>query len=108
MENIEEKKIGWIRPPDMLSFNRVPTKTRKEFLEWADEEFSGDDGRGDWGMAFKCVWDYYKGQNRNDKLDHIEDRLIMVESTLSQVISDESNEKEEKVETMLDGITPAN
>jgi len=104
MTNIEERKIGWIRPPDMLVINRVPTKTRTEFLKFADEEFSGDDGRGDYGMALKCIWDFFKGQNRNDKLDHIEDRMIVLESTLSQVISDESNDKDDdSKQTMLDG-----
>ena len=37
-------------------FNRVPDKTKKEFSDWASDEFCGDRG-----MAFKHLWDFYKG-----------------------------------------------
>ena len=38
-----------------LVISRVPDKTRKEFIEFADEEFAGD-----YGLLLKHIWDEYK------------------------------------------------
>ena len=43
--------------PKSLHFNRVPPRIKQEFVAWANKEFSGIDGRGDFGMAFKALWD---------------------------------------------------
>lgn len=54
-----------------LSISRVPKKTKKEFVEFANEEFEED-----YGMCLKYVWDNFKlwklfFENMNMKLDNI-------------------------------------
>ena len=44
-----------------LSIKKVPPKTEVEFSKFIKEEFNGNSG-----MALKCVWDFFKGQNKKD------------------------------------------
>ena len=54
-----------------IVMSRVPEKTRKEFIEFADGEFAGD-----YGMTLHYIWDAFKHYqqiiNTHDtKLDYI-------------------------------------
>ena len=85
-----------------LLMEKIPPKTEEEFTKFIKEEFNGNSG-----MAIKCVWDFFKGQNRDTRMDSVENRLEAVEVIVSELISDESNKKEEKKESFLDG-SPCN
>jgi len=54
-----------------LFISRVPKEVKKEFIDFANEEFCED-----YGMAFKNIWDSFKiykifFENVDYKLDHI-------------------------------------
>ena len=58
-----------------LSISRVPKKTKKDFVELADNEFEGD-----YGMALKSIFDNFSlwkmlFENIDMKLDIIIDKL---------------------------------
>jgi len=58
-----------------LSISRVPKKTKKDFVELADNEFEGD-----YGMALKSIFDNFSlwkmlFENVDMKLDIIIDKL---------------------------------
>lgn len=66
-----------------LSISRVPKQTKKEFTEFADEEFCED-----YGMCLKYVWDHFKlwkifFENMDMKLDNILMRVSKPEETES-------------------------
>lgn len=58
-ESIEKIKEQINRPrsdiPDLI-INRLPDKTKKQFVSFAHDEFCGD-----YGFAFKHIFDFYFG-----------------------------------------------
>ena len=83
-----------------LVIARVPNTTLREFKDIAYSEFSGD-----YGMTLKCLWDYYKGENRSQRLNNLESRIEQLEMTLGEFISNQDDKKNNDGETMLDGST---
>jgi len=74
-----------------IVMNRVPEITRKEFLEFAEEEFCDD-----FGMAFNFVWSNFKMwkiffQNMDMKLDSVLEKISQLEN------KEESSEKSVKM-----------
>jgi len=97
ISNKLEKDI--IGNPPALIIQRMPYNTLQGIKDFAFKEFSGD-----YGMAFKCVWDYYVGENRSHRLEHLENRIEQLEMTLGEFMSDQDDSKqEEKGERALDG-----
>ena len=104
--------------PDLV-INRVPLKTNIEFKAFAAEEFSSSDGIGDYGMALKFIWDFYKGECRDIRLtqlmiqiDSLQKRIDMLETVIMEHINNEGHktikhydeeEDIEEVETFIDG-----
>ncbi len=70
-----KKRTIWI--------NRLPPKSKQEFLKLADDEFEGD-----WGMTLKWLLDFRKGllSNPNEQLagriDVLADKIINIENSL--------------------------
>ena len=96
LESIITDKI-----PDLI-ITRVPHKTLKEFKDFANEEFSGKNGMGDYGMALKCIWDFFKSESRMTRISRLEERVQELESLVTEsVITNDESDKEE--ETFLDG-----
>jgi len=57
-----------------LKISRVPKPTKKEFIQFAFEHFEGD-----YGMALKFLWDYYK---QNKLLQLIMEKLLELEKKI--------------------------
>ncbi len=70
-----KKRTIWI--------NRIPVKSKEEFLKLADEEFEGD-----WGMTLKWLIDFRKGllSNPNEQLagriDILADKITAIENSI--------------------------
>ena len=67
----EVKKVMLKEKENSLRMSRVPSRIRENFINLAEQEFAGD-----YGMAFKYLWDKYEEyiylyQNIDTKLDHI-------------------------------------
>jgi hypothetical protein len=87
-----------------LVMSRVPEKTRKEFIEFANGEFAED-----YGMTLHYVWDCFKHyqqiiNTQDTKLDYIINMIKNLQSPkieerkLPQMLGCEINTKEVKVE----------
>ena len=81
--------------------SRVPPKTKEEFSKFTEEEFCGDRG-----MAFKHLWDFYKGllpkgnelaQEANAKAEEALTQIV----ELKQMVGKPTDEK--KVITTVSG-----
>ncbi len=95
---LEKDVIGNI---PALVIQRIPYSTLQGFKDFSFKEFSGD-----YGMALKCIWDYYVGENRSQRMNQLEGRIEQLEMTLGEFISNQDDKKdEEKGEIMLDGST---
>lgn len=74
-----KKRTIWI--------NRLPIKSREEFLKLADEEFEGD-----WGMTLKWLLDFRKGllSNPNEmlsaKIDAIAEEVGEIQKRLEKPV----------------------
>ena len=75
-----------------LHISRVPPKTKEEFKQFANEEFCDD-----FGMAFKHIWDNFKGVNNfevqttilqleelNQTITNLSERIQILESRTQQ------------------------
>jgi len=79
-----------------FSISRIPDKTRKEFMDFADKEFCSDRG-----MALKHIWDCYNGLITTG-VEHLEVELDIVRSKVEELTTkilslengDEDKEKE--------------
>lgn len=97
LANKLEKNI--IGDPPALVITRIPYNTLKGFKDMTFKEFSGD-----YGMCLKCIWDYYVGENRSQRVNQLEGRIEQLEMTLGEIISNQDDKKEEqKGEIALDG-----
>jgi hypothetical protein len=73
-----------------LHISRIPTQTKKEFKEYAEKEFCND-----FGLAFKYVWDSYKGvlnfevQEMLIRIEELESRIDLLEATQPQQKEDD-------------------
>lgn len=95
LEDIITDKI-----PDLI-ITRVPSKTLKEFKDFANEEFSGKNGMGDYGMALKHIWDSYKSERGTMRISKLEERVQELENLISESVITEEENKEK--ETFIDG-----
>ncbi len=65
--------------------NRIPVKTRLEFLKLADDEFESD-----WGMTLKWLIDFRKGllSDPNEmlagRIDVLADKIVNIENNIKQ------------------------
>ena len=62
-----------------LVIGRVPDDTKEQFVQFAKSEYCDD-----YGMAFKAIWEYFKGDMKYihmlERIDSVEKRLNGVES----------------------------
>ena len=87
------------RITDGLRISRLPEKTKKEFIEFANDEFCGD-----FGMALKHLFDFYKGiigsgnEHIEEALTNLNERLVVLENKPV-----EEKKPEEKAKKRLNG-----
>jgi len=75
-----------------LHISRIPTKTKKEFIQFAEEEFSGD-----YGMLLRELWESYKtNQNLFQGMDSKINYIL-------QILQSGKEKKEASSIKMLDG-----
>ena len=93
MNKLEEikKKVS----QDGIYINRVPKKTRKEFIDYAKEEFAGD-----YGMALKWLIDFRSGLLSNPN-QILMDQMQVMSEELDELKS--NPEKKTKVIRSLSG-----
>ena len=69
-----------------LNISRVPKKIRKEFIEFAEEEFEGD-----YGMLLKELWEKYKDYSMIQQTFDVKLNYII------QLLENEKKSNEEEV-----------
>jgi len=81
-----------------LVIKRIPLRTKRDFIQWADEEFCED-----YGMALKWLFDFFTGmtpremQELTARMNDLDTRLRAVEESKNQV-----TEEKKKIK-LLDG-----
>ncbi len=92
MNEYAQKRSIWI--------NRIPVKTKEEFLKLADDEFESD-----WGMTLKWLVDFRKGllDSPNKILDEKIDILADEFANLKKRLDSYEAKKDEKVLTTASG-----
>ena len=85
MEEIKKKVSG-----EGLYLNRVPKRTRTEFIKLADEEFEKD-----WGMTLKWLVDFRSGL-LSDPNQILMEQMATMATELAQLRSTPVEEKKEK------------
>jgi len=83
MSNDVLKKLEENR--NRLNIKRVPIHTKREFIQWCEEEFEGD-----YGMGLKWLWDFYNGvfngENFIDKINNLENKIESMEGNETGII----------------------
>jgi len=79
-----------------FSINRIPQKTRDEFIRFSEDEFCGDRG-----MALRHLWDFYTGL-LSSNLAHIEAELAELRSDVDS-LKTQPVKVEEKVIKLMSG-----
>lgn len=87
------EKIKALIPQDRLVINRIPIDTKREFIEYAKENFCDD-----YGQCLKAIWDYYK---LDVKYTDLLDRVRAIEDALTEAILavDPVGETAQKIDT---------
>lgn len=79
------EKIKNIISQNKLVIGRVPRDSKIEFVKFANEFYCDD-----YGMAFKAIWEYYKG---DVKYSDLLDRIILIEDFLSADVDIDDSKK---------------
>jgi hypothetical protein len=82
----QEKLINQLKlNRQRLTISRVPQEVKKEFTEFADEQFCSD-----YGMALKWLWDHYQGTlPSNLNVEDIYARLAALEMRTEETDKEE-------------------
>lgn len=95
----EEIRERIVNKPDLV-INRVPSNVLNEFKVYAEADFCGD-----YGMALKYVWDYFKGALLlgqdviEARLNALEQEIMFLKENLTK--KEEPQKKQERI--ALDG-----
>lgn len=77
-----------------LSISRVPEETKKEFTDFAKEEYNDD-----WGFALKGLWDAYREyiKIKDSWLDlgELNKRMVTIEANMEVIMSQIMEEKDD-------------
>lgn len=84
-----------------IIINRVPPRIKREFVDWANDEFSGEDGKGDYGMALKWLWD--ERMLSTGLIERINELSAEVDAMKQHLGLDKPREEEQRARRMLDG-----
>jgi len=90
VEQIREKTMD-------ISIRRVPKKTKRWFIEYANEEYEGD-----YGMLLKCLVDFYRGMLSETMLSGMTQMDQKLDKLLERT-NPQTEQIEEKGRMMADG-----
>jgi hypothetical protein len=100
-KDMQKLKETIMKGNNYLHIKRLPENTVQEFIEFAndDKEFGGD-----WGVAFKYVWDMFKGtlplkdEQLVAHLDSLQQQIIEIKEAVTK-LQEKPVEKEKKIRT---------
>lgn len=77
-----------------FSINRIPPKTKAEFIQFAEEEYCGDRG-----FALDFLWKFYTGVITSG-IEHLEQEILLLKEEVEKI---KTVKEEKKGRTMMNG-----